>query len=257
MKRSNILIVFTLTMAFAACNSKPKVIEAEQTGEAAPAPIFQDVPKIQGNSSPAQDLSTAMHEVTVEEKLDTDKYSYLRVKENDEEYWIAISKRDVEIGETYIFTGGIIKKNFQSREYNRIFETLYLVSDFRDSGGGDDSAIDQAFANAQGGMIVEPPKEVTPAAGAVRISDLVKNLQKYEGKSVKVTGKVMKINPMIMGRNWVHLQDGSGKDLELTVTTTDQVQTGSIVTLEGVFALNKDFGAGYRYDYILESARLK
>ncbi|MBL7808209.1 MAG: hypothetical protein JNN28_10355 [Saprospiraceae bacterium] len=60
-----------------------------------------------------------------------------------------------------------------------------------------------------------------------------------------------------MGRNWLHIQDGSGKNLDLTVTTTETVSLGSVVTLEGIWATNKDFGAGYKYDYILEAAVLK
>ena len=63
---------------------------------------------------------------------------------------------------------------------------------------------------------------------------------------------------MIMSRNWIHLQDGSMKDkaIDLTVTTTDNIALGSIVALEGVIALNKDFGAGYKYDIIMEEAKL-
>ncbi|MBK9017715.1 MAG: hypothetical protein IPM82_28755 [Saprospiraceae bacterium] len=86
---------------------------------------------------------------------------------------------------------------------------------------------------------------------------MIANISKYDGKTVKVTGKVMKVNPMIMGRNWLHIQDGSGKNLDLTVTTVEQVQLGATVTLEGTIALNKDFGAGYKYDYILEGAVVK
>ena len=77
------------------------------------------------------------------------------------------------------------------------------------------------------------------------------------GKVIKVTGKCIKLNRMIMGRNWVHLQDGSGNNFDLTVTTTENVELGSIVTLEGTIALNKDFGAGYKYNVILEGATLK
>ena len=59
---------------------------------------------------------------------------------------------------------------------------------------------------------------------------------------------------MIMNRNWLHIRDGSGKNLDLTVTTTEHIPLGAIVTLQGVIALDKDFGAGYRYDVILEGA---
>ncbi|MEI6408141.1 MAG: hypothetical protein WCR52_02050 [Bacteroidota bacterium] len=103
---------------------------------------------------------------------------------------------------------------------------------------------------------LEPPTNLTPAPGAIRISELVANLAKYKGKVVKVTGKVVKVNNHIMGKNWVHLQDGSGKKLDLTVTTADDVQLGSIITMEGTIAVDKDFTAGYRYDYIMEAATI-
>jgi hypothetical protein len=59
---------------------------------------------------------------------------------------------------------------------------------------------------------------------------------------------------MIMNRNWIHIQDGTGDKLDLTVTTTENIALGSVVTLKGTIALDKDFGAGYRYDIIMEGA---
>jgi hypothetical protein len=75
---------------------------------------------------------------------------------------------------------------------------------------------------------------------------------------VKVRGKVIKLNNMIMNRNWVHLQDASveGQEVDLTLTTTDNVMLGAVVAFEGKITLNKDFGAGYKYDIIMEEARL-
>jgi hypothetical protein len=136
-----------------------------------------------------------------------------------------------------------------------VFETVYLVGEFREEG-------DEVAGGSGGGIPPEtealaPPKNVQRAPGAIKISDLVANLSKYKDKTVKVTGKCVKLNPMIMGRNWLHIQDGSGKNLDLTVTTTENVALGSMVTLEGVLAVDKDFGAGYRYAYILEGAVLK
>ncbi|MBI5917151.1 MAG: SH3-like domain-containing protein [Bacteroidetes bacterium] len=259
MQYLKIQAILIFTMAIFSCNSGPEVIEAESgSGEVAP-PLFQDPGAAQGmNSAPGQtqDLDAAEHKVVVEEALNTDKYTYLRVKENGGEFWIAVMKQEVKTGNTYYFRGGLMKKNFESKEYNRVFETLYLVSDFREEGASGITK-EQAHANVEGGGKVEPPKNVTLAAGAIKLSDLITNISKYDGKTVKVTGKVMKVNPMIMGRNWLHIQDGSGKNLDLTVTTVEQVQLGATVTLEGTMALNKDFGAGYKYDYIMEGAVVK
>ncbi len=59
-----------------------------------------------------------------------------------------------------------------------------------------------------------------------------------------------------MGTNWVHIQDGSGSGptADLTVTTSAVVAAGDMVTVEGNLTVNKDFGAGYKYDAIIEGA---
>jgi hypothetical protein len=59
-----------------------------------------------------------------------------------------------------------------------------------------------------------------------------------------------------MDRNWIHLQDGSKNDFDLVVTSNSFVAEGAKVTLQGTVALNRDFGAGYRYDLILENGIL-
>ncbi|MBK7407775.1 MAG: hypothetical protein IPL49_09230 [Saprospirales bacterium] len=247
-------VIFSAILLFglllASCDSKPKVIESE-SGSGGGSPVF---PQAEMAQQPSEDQ---MHEVVVEEKLDTDKYSYLRVTENGEEVWIAIPLMEgIQVGNTYYYKGGLMKKNFFSKEYNRVFETLYLVSNLSQKGG---TAVDEVLSNMQGqaGSVESPTTAITPAKGAIKISDLMANPQKYEGKVIKVTGKCVKVNPMIMGRNWVHLQDGSGKDMDLTITTDEVVPLGSIVTMEGTIALNQDFGAGYRYDVIMEKATVQ
>ena len=80
------------------------------------------------------------------------------------------------------------------------------------------------------------------------------------GESVTVRGQVVKVNNGIMGRNWLHLRDGSGDAAEgthdLTVTSDETAAIGDVVTVTGTVAVDKDFGAGYRYDLIVEDAAL-
>jgi len=61
-----------------------------------------------------------------------------------------------------------------------------------------------------------------------------------------------------MGRNWVHLQDGTkhGEKYDVTLTTRDAVDVGDEVVFMGTVVLNKDFGSGYKYDLILENGQL-
>jgi hypothetical protein len=80
------------------------------------------------------------------------------------------------------------------------------------------------------------------------------------GKPVTVRGKVVKFNGGIMGRNWLHIQDGSGKaedgTHDLTMTSDAVAKVGDVVTLTGTVAVDKDFGAGYSYAVIVEGATI-
>jgi hypothetical protein len=60
----------------------------------------------------------------------------------------------------------------------------------------------------------------------------------------------------IMGKNWIHVQDGTeaAGNYDLTVTTQGTAKVGDVVVVEGGISLNKDFGAGYKYDVIMEDA---
>jgi hypothetical protein len=77
---------------------------------------------------------------------------------------------------------------------------------------------------------------------------------------VAVRGTVVKANQAIMGTNWYHIQDGSGSAGEgtndLTVTSPGVASVGQVITAVGTLTLDKDFGAGYRYDVILTDATL-
>ena len=88
------------------------------------------------------------------------------------------------------------------------------------------------------------------------IAELFADPAAYEGKTIRVRGEVAKYNPGIMERNWVHLQDGTEFDgkYDLTVTSQESFQVGQVTTIEGIFAMNRDFGYGYSYEILLEQA---
>ncbi|MBW2290211.1 MAG: nucleotide-binding protein, partial [Deltaproteobacteria bacterium] len=69
--------------------------------------------------------------------------------------------------------------------------------------------------------------------------------------------RVVKFNTGIMGRNWIHIQDGSGSEgsNDLTVTTEDTVQVGDLVVIRGTLKMNQDFGSGYSYEILVENAK--
>lgn len=104
----------------------------------------------------------------------------------------------------------------------------------------------------------EKAKAPAAKAEAVKVADIFAKRDKLNGKKVTVKGKVVKYNAGIMGKNWVHIQDGSGKQgtNDITATTNDVAAAGDTVTVTGTVVVNKDFGSGYKYDVILEDATI-
>ena len=107
----------------------------------------------------------------------------------------------------------------------------------------------------------EPIKvEKAKGADAYTVSETYEMAGKLDKKTVVVQGKVVKVSKGIMGKNWVHLRDGSGDPGKgtnnLVVTTQDVPKVGDVVTAKGTLYKDKDFGAGYLYKVIVEEATL-
>ena len=107
------------------------------------------------------------------------------------------------------------------------------------------------------------PIKVAKASGtnAYTVAEIVAKAAELKDKPVRVSGKVVKYSPEIMGKNWVHLRDGTGaatdNSNDVLVTTATQVKLGDVVTVTGVVRTNKDFGSGYAYKVLIEDAKLQ
>jgi hypothetical protein len=102
-------------------------------------------------------------------------------------------------------------------------------------------------------------EKIQKAKGGYTVEELYAKKDKLNGKKVSVRGKVVKFSPGIMGRNWIHLQDGTGKQgtNDMTVTTNQTAAVGDTALVTGTLVTNKDFGAGYKYAVIIEDATVK
>ena len=105
-------------------------------------------------------------------------------------------------------------------------------------------------------MVFTTAPAVAGEAKVSNIETLFAQKDKLTGKRIQISGKVVKVNNGIMGKNFFHLQDGSGQapSNDLTVTTQEVVKVGDQVTVTGLVTVNRDFGAGYSYPLILEEA---
>ena len=206
-----------------------------------------------------------LHTVKVNEMLKTDKYLYLNVSEKGtvDPFWIATRISDITVGETYFYKGGLLKTNFESKEFNRVFDKIYLVSsNLVLANHASNTGFKKKADTPVKAEVKTTPSKITSTKktaevkGSVKIADLVKNVQKYAGKTIQISGTCSKINAEIMGKNWIHLRDGSQDDYDLVVTSAEMVNEGDVITIKAVVTLNKDFGAGYKYDLILEDGTI-
>ena len=117
-------------------------------------------------------------------------------------------------------------------------------------------------ASPHGGAPVAaaPVKKVPKAAGpdARTVEEVVKDKAALKGKTVLVNAQVVKVTEGVMGKNWVHLQDGSGKAADGThdviATTKDSVAVGAVLKAKGTVRTDVNIGSGYSYPVLIEDA---
>jgi hypothetical protein len=195
---------------------------------------------------------------TVLETIDADPYTYVKVDTGDDQIWAAAPRCEAAIGEQVSVSTAMPMSSFHSNTLDRDFELIYFVGSLSTEqqpamppGHPTVAAGDQPDVDLSG---------IGTTEGGVTIGELFAKQAELAGKQVTIRAKVVKVNLGIMGRNWLHIQDGTGNaeagTNDLTVTSNDRANVGDTVTVTGKLTLDKDFGAGYRYKVIVEEAKV-
>ena len=199
-----------------------------------------------------------------QEVLHVRDYSYIRLLDGDSEKWIAAPTTPVEIGTTYYYGNTMEMKNFESKDLNRKFETIYFVERIAKSEEEADLPMDTnphpvsinntTTDNANNDDVSNNTEE----AIEITIEELYVNKNLYANSMVRIKGEVTKFNPAIMRTNWIHIEDGTSynTNTDVTVTSPETVTIGDKVTIEGKVILDKDFGAGYFYEVLVDNAKI-
>ncbi len=197
---------------------------------------------------------------TVLETMSSGGYTYARLDLGGEEAWAAAPEAPLAVGAKVIFVTGTVMTDFTSNTLGRTFPRIHFVPGLPPvEGAGAPGAAVVTTPSAPGhAPPTAPPsaETIAPVAGGQTIAALLARAPALAGKPVVARGKVVKFNAGIMGRNWVHVHDGTA---DLTVTTAASAPPatlGDVVVVRGTLAVNKDFGAGYVYPVIVEDATL-
>ena len=253
------LLAAVLMIALAGCG------ENKETTEAAPAATAEATPA----SAPAQASNPNVWKGEVLETMNSGGYSYIHLDTGSEKIWAAGPETQVSVGQTITMDKGMAMPQFHSKTLDRTFEVIYFVGSIQGPDTEKPAADHPTSEHPTGGMgqqtggghsTVEQTevKDVAKAAGGHTVAEIYAQSAALSGKPVKVRGQVVKFTANIMGTNWLHIQDGTGTGptADLTVTTSAIVAAGDMVTVEGNLTVNKDFGAGYKYDAIIEDAKV-
>lgn len=215
------------------------------------------IPLLKKSGKSEINLPEGVHKAEVKEVIQGFNYTYLLVSENNKELWLAISKSEVKKDAVLYYADPLLMNNFTSKELNRTFETIYFVQKISDKLPLEAEQVIRESGAQKTEIAKLDNVKIDAKSDEITIAELFENHAKYAGKTVSITGIVSKFSPMIMDRNWVHIQDGTefAGEFDLVVTTGDSVETGNQVTFTGKVSLNKDFGAGYFYKIIMEDAK--
>ncbi len=236
-----IFVMLVLVVVFSSC-VRNKNGQAGQEQSASNGKSFEVIEVIQGNA-----------------------YTYLKVNENKAEKWMAISKQDVQTGAVYYYDEGLQMNNFHSKEIDRTFDEIYFVNTIsatpleKDVMGamGAMGGTQEAPAH-MGKVTTEQNSSISLAKKAeeLTVAKIFAARNDYAGKEIEIRGIVVKVNEQVMGKNWIHIQDGTNDNgnFDLTVSTTELPAVNDEITVKGKITLNKDFGYGYSYEVIMEDA---
>lgn len=244
-----------------ACNRKPALVAQAATAMPPAVTATQSQPPLRNVSG------------KVLERLDAGTYSYLRLDTLGGEQWAAVPKCESKAGDDVVVANAMPMDGFESKTLKRKFERI--VFGVLQGPGGPAPAAAPApsphgqMAEAHGGSKPASapaadlgPIAVTRATGpdAATVAEIFAKKASLDNKPVRVHAKVVKVLPGIMGKNWLHVRDGSGSadksDNDLTVTTQDMATFGSVVLVEGTVHADKDFGSGYKFSAIVEDAKV-
>ena len=224
----------------------------------------------------AQVQTNAPHVGKILETVDAAGYTYAKVDEDGVVYWIAAPQTSVKVGDKVSYIEQMVMKDFTSKALNKTFDYLMFASAMVPPKAEHDHAshagkphptaaapVAHDHASHAGKPHPTPNVKEMPAEkinvaklkGGYSVEELYNSKDKLKGKSIKLKAKVVKVSKGIMGKDWIHLQDGTGVGAtsDIIVTTKNStVNVGDVVTTQAILNTDVDLGYGYFFSVILE-----
>ncbi len=203
----------------------------------------------------------------VVETMNAASYTYVLIDTGAKKSWVAAPQFAVKVGDTAAIADAMPMKNYQSKTLNRTFEVVYFTGNISVNGAPAAPSTTAPIpapstAALPPGQRTMPAKTAPDLTGIKRaengqtVAEVITGKTKFAGRPIAIRARVVKYNAQILGKNWLHIRDGSGAPgtNDLTVTTTATAKVGDLVLVTGKLGTDRDFGSGYKYPLIIEDA---
>lgn len=201
------------------------------------------------------------------EVKDVDAYTYLRLKTANGETWAAVNRAQVKKGAQVTIESPMVMRDFESKALNRKFDTI-VFGTLAGTDGAAASPTGAASAPAGGDLgKIHAGAARTANPGAVKVAkaegangrtvaEVNADRLALKDKPVAIRGTVVKVTANVMGKNWIHLRDGSGSEADgsndLLATSKERPKVGDVVVASGVVRTDVSLGSGYAYKVLVE-----
>ena len=228
---------------------------------------------------------------TIIECKDVTNYTYLLLEDKTGKVWAAIPKTQVKTGDEIAITNIAVMKDFHSKTLEKTFDIILFAvpsegCPFKDEMGGE--IVSEMHSSTMPGKM--PPNMMSPASmphaapamgdstkksrpalqdikvskavgeNAYTIEEIYAKKEELSQKTIIVQAIVVKFMPQIMGKNWIHIQDGTGNaekgNNDIAVSTLETVETGEEVIVKGTLGIDKDFGMSCAFSTLIEEASI-
>ena len=193
------------------------------------------------------------------EAKDVDNYTYLRIKTAKGETWAAVSRAAIKTGAVVSIENPMVMQNFESKSLKKTFDSI-VFGTLAGAGGA------PGVGQGHGGLAKTPDVAVAKVAkadgpDARTVAEVNAQRLVLKDKPVAIRGTVVKFTGGVMGKNWIHLRDGSGSAADnsndVLVTSKENAKVGDVVVARGVVRTDVDLGAGYAYKVLVEDVALR
>lgn len=211
--------------------------------------------------APAALAQTAPLPGTVLEVKDVGQYTYMRLRTKEGEVWAAVTAAPIKVGAEVDIVDSQPMNGFHSKTLNRTFDRI-VFGTVTVRGGQAATPDIGAMHGAAGKGSAAPTVKVEKAKGpnAQTVAGIVKGAASLKDKPVVVRGQVVKYTPDVMGKNWLHLRDGTGSSADgsndILVVTRGTASVGDVVLVSGTVKTDRNFGSGYTYNVLIEEAKV-